>query len=214
MPKEEKIKVFCGLCQRETNHLVLCKRQISSSSEDDYRWSEDHYFCRCAGCDHYCYAIASETEDDWLHGDYEPSWKTYPKRAGELKPIDRTFDLPRKVRILYREIIDAVNVRLSILAAIGLRALVEAICKERGVSGNSLVELIDGLATNGVLSGEQAKILHSHRFMGNVAAHELQQAHWNEIEAALDIAESMIKAIYILPKLSEEITTGKPQASS
>ena len=48
--------------------------------------------------------------------------------------------------------------------------------------------------------------------MGNVAAHEIKQAKPREILAALEIAETMMKTIYISPKLSEEIKTGNPSS--
>ena len=43
----------------------------------------------------------------------------------------------------------------SVLSAIGLRALIEAVCRDRGISGSNLEKLIDGLAINGVLSTAQ-----------------------------------------------------------
>lgn len=52
-------------------------------------------------------------------------------------------------------------------------------------------------------------MLHSHRWLGNIAAHEVEAAHKSEL-AALEISESMMKTIYIIPKLSQRITTGRP----
>ena len=211
MANDEKIRVFCGSCKQATNHVVLCKRHAGSNADDGYFWSQEHCFCQCAGCDNFCYAIATTTEDDLDvgYGHEESAWKTYPSHEGERQPIDKIYELPIKVRILYEEVIEAVNAQLSILAALGLRALIESICKERGVKGEKLSELIKDLSDKRVLSAKQAEILHSHRFLGNVAAHEAQQASREEILAALEIAESMMKTIYILPKLSEEIVTGK-----
>ena len=208
MANNERIRVFCGSCKQDTNHDVLCKKH-AGSKDDGYYWSQEHWFCQCAGCDNFCYAIETTTEDD-LDG----TWETYPSREGERQPIDRIYELPVNVRIIYKEVVEAVNAQLSILAAVGLRALIEAICKERGVTGNTLLALIDGLSNKGVLSEKQAKILHSHRFLGNVAAHKAQLASREEILAALEIAESMMKPIYILTKLSEEIVTGKPKNAS
>ena len=105
--------------------------------------------------------------------------------------------MPYKVRVIYDEVIDAINAQLAILAAVGLRALIEAICRERGIAGSNLMEMIDGLSEKGVLSANQAKILHSHRFLGNVAAHEIEKARREELFAALEIAESMLKTIYM-----------------
>jgi len=117
--------------------------------------------------------------------------------------------LPGKISSIYREVVGAMNAQLPVLSAIGLRALIEAICRERNVHGGNLENLIDGLATSGVLSAAQASILHGHRFLGNIAAHEVLSPKPRELVAALDIAETVLRTIYVLPELSKEITTGK-----
>jgi len=66
--------------------------------------------------------------------------------------------------------------RLPVLAGVGLRALIEAVCRDQGINGGNLEALIGGLATNGILSKAQADILHTHRFLGNAAAHEVTPA--------------------------------------
>ena len=204
------IKIFCGQCGRDTNHNILCERTEGSKRDDDYHWGIKRYFAQCAGCDYYCYAISQWSDDDW--DPYEGEiihWETYPLTKGHRTTIDNSHELPLKVKLIYREVIGSINSKLHILSAIGLRTLIEAICKDRGVEGNTLEVLIDALAQNGILSTDQAKILHGIRFLGNVAAHEIKLAKPVEILAALEIAETMMKTIYIFPKLSEEITTGK-----
>ena len=206
------LKVFCGECCKETNQNILCQRQINSHPEDPYDWCKTHYFCQCAGCDAYNYAVAFCGEDDWdpITGEVHTHWKTYPTSAGERTSIEGVYHFPIKVAGIYLEIISAINSQLLILSAIGLRTLIEAICKDQGMVGNNLVQLIDGLAQNGILAKRHADILHSHRFLGNVAAHELKKAKPTEILAALEISENMLKTLYIVPEVSKEINTGKP----
>ena len=213
MLNDEKIKVFCGECKRQTNHVVLCKRSEGSEDGESYYWSRAYYFCQCAGCEEYQYAIYTFTEDDYfnsLEEEPEGKWKTYPTQEGTLRPMDHDFELPYIVRTIYHEVVEAINANLSLLAAVGLRSLIEAICNERGVKGNVLKDKIAGLEKQGVLAAEQAKILHAHRFMGNVAAHHIKRAKRNEILVALEIAEALIKAIYVVPALSKKMTTGQP----
>ena len=212
MPTNTRIQVYCGSCKHDTNHAVLYKKDMRSHPDAEYWWHQTHYFLECAGCDTICYAVETTTEDDLHIGErVDSAWKTYPSREGERQPIDRMYALPYKVRIIYCEVIEAINAQLAILAAIGLRTLIETICKERGIADGNLMEMIDGLADEGVLSASQTEILHSHRFLGNVAAHEVEKAQPEELLAALEIAESMLKTIYILSKLSDEIVTGKPK---
>ncbi|ANV91002.1 DUF4145 domain-containing protein [Picosynechococcus sp. PCC 8807] len=209
--EKEKIKIYCGTCKQSTNHKVLAQRNVDAPPEDHFYWGESHYFCQCAGCDSYSYAIA-----EWDLGDFDfhtrelnYRWKTYPKDKSHRSAINDLYKLPIKIRSIYQEIIGAMNAQLPVLTAIGLRALIEAICKDQGIEARNLKERIDGLATTGILSESQASILHSHRFLGNSAAHEITSTKTWELIAALDIAEVMLKTIYIIPELSNQIKTGK-----
>ncbi|TAK81423.1 MAG: DUF4145 domain-containing protein [Betaproteobacteria bacterium] len=190
---------------------MLAHEQIGSGRDEDYRWNEHHYFARCAGCDSFTYAIESWSEDDWNPhtGEMDSTWKTYPRGATERQPMTDVDELPAKVQLIYSEVIGAMNAQLPVLAGIGLRAVIEAVCREQKISGGNLQALIDGLATTGVLSKAQADILHGHRFLGNVAAHEVTSAPPRELVAALDIAENVLRTIYVLPKLSKQVKTGR-----
>ena len=57
----------------------------------------------------------------------------------------------------------------------------------------------------GLLSKKQAEFLHNHRFMGNEAAHEMVAPKPEHLVAALDIAETLLKTIYVLPKMADKI---------
>lgn len=205
------MKIFCHQCGKKTNYTIIAKKQIGSAKDDDYHWGETHYFGQCAGCDAFLYAVESWSEDDWnpQTGETESTWKTYPRGVSERQPISDEYDLPPKVRTIYREVIGAMNSQLSVLAGIGLRALIESICRDQGITEVNLEKLITGLATKGVLSKAQADILHTHRFLGNVAAHEITSASPRELVAALEIAENVLRTIYVLPKLSKQVKTGK-----
>ena len=138
-----------------------------------------------------------------------PEWTVYPTSEGEKEPLEKYYLLPTRVKGIYLEVIKSINGDLLLLSAIGLRALLEAICKDRAVTGGNLGKLIDGLADEGVLSEKQSQILHGLRFMGNAAAHEIERPHREEVLAALGIADAMLNVIYVLPHLSEEVKTGR-----
>ena len=211
MAARKQVKIYCGKCRNNTNHKILAELNFTSDPEDDYPYGIDHYFGQCAGCDSICYGIASWSQDDWdpISGEVLYHWQTYPRSKGERSPIDDFESLPQKIRVIYQEVVDAINAQLNILAAIGLRAVIEAICVDREVKGKNLEQLIDGLAKNGDLSQNQADILHGHRFMGNAAAHEIQAANPVELVAALEISETVLRTIYIIPELSKKIRTGR-----
>lgn len=208
---KKTIIIFCGRCGRDTNHHILCERSEGSKKDDDYHWGIDHYFVQCAGCDNYCYALSRWDEDDYWNPNKkeETHWETYPLSKGHRTTIDNSHELPFKVKLIYQEVISSINSKLYLLSAIGLRTLIEAICKDQGVKGKNLEELIDTLEHENFLPLDHAEILHGLRFMGNEAAHEIQRADPDEISAALDIAETIMKTIYISPRLSKKIKTGR-----
>ena len=190
---------------------MLCKRTEEVDPEYGF-WKRTHYLARCAGCDTYCYATATETEDTYDHAleQMVPEWDVYPTPEGEKEPIEKYIFLPTSVRVIYFEVVKSINSDLLLLSAIGLRALIEAICKNQGINARNLKKLIDGLADSGVLSPKQSEILHGLRFLGNAVAHEITRPKRDEVLAALAIAESMLQVVYILPRLSEEVRTGRP----
>lgn len=205
------MKLFCHHCGGHTNHAVIAEKSVQFNPDYEDPWGEDHYFAQCAGCDAYTYAISNWSEGDWNPhtGEMDLTWKTYPRSVTERQAMDDDHHLPGKIKSIYLEIIGAMNAQLSVLSAIGLRALIEAMCRDRGITGSNLEKLIDGLAVNGVLSTAQAAILHGHRFLGNIAAHEVVSPKPRELVAALEIAETVLRTIYVLPELSKQITTGR-----
>jgi len=210
----KKIRVLCEQCGKETNHDILAEQPAGSSREDEYYWHTDYQIVKCCGCDDISFRQETSTEDDYdpQTGESISTVKLYPPRIAGRRPLENDYNLPTNIRRIYREILSAMNNSSVILAAIGLRTLIEGVCTDRKVKGKNLEQKIDALSTEGVLSSNQAKILHAHRFLGNVAAHEITAAKPQELVAALDIAETLLKTIYILPQLEGEITTGKKKS--
>jgi hypothetical protein len=110
---------------------------------------------------------------------------------------------PVKVGRIYGEILAVFASDAPTLAAIGLRALVEAVCQDKGCTGHSLRDKIDELVLLGALSKDEAEFLHLTRFMGNEAAHEIETPFEDELTSALDIAEALLRTIHELPRLAD-----------
>jgi hypothetical protein len=204
-------KIFCHQCGKQTNQIVVAQEQVDFTEDAGYVNGENHIFAKCAGCDAYTYAVENWSEDDWdsFSGVNHSAWKTYPRSESQRKPIEGLDELPAKVKLVYKEVVAAVDAQLHVLAGIGLRALIEAICRDQEITGGNLETLIDGLATSGVLSKAQAEMLHAHRFLGNAAAHQVVSALPSELDAALEIAENILRTIYVLPKLLKQVRTGR-----
>jgi hypothetical protein len=209
---DEPILARCITCGRLTRHDLRHEEKENLASNDDhFSWEELTYqLIRCRGCeslsvrqlytcDGYTAPNGKQLYDETL----------YPPRASGRGWMDHVADLPDAVQKIYLEVISAMNAKLALLSAIGLRTLIEAVCHDQKAKGKNLESLIDSLAELGVLSKKQADLLHSHRFLGNVAAHEITAPKPEELIAALEIAETILKTLYVIPELEKRIKTGK-----
>ena len=202
------VKVLCIQCRKVTNHIVLQKRDTSGSTQDgDIQWWESHQIVQCAGCDDISFRRTSTCTEDFdpYSGDLTENETLYPERTQGRTPMEGYEDFPHKTKRVYMETLKALSSGMPLLAAIGLRALIESICLEQKTKSRTLAKGIDELAANGLLSQKQAEFLHNHRFMGNVAAHEIEAPKPEHLIAALEIAETLLKTIYILPEIAEQI---------
>ena len=107
--------------------------------------------------------------------------------------------LPANVRRIYEETIGAMNNDQSVLAGIGIRALIETVCNDRKANGKNLMKRIDDLVKLGVLTAEGAAVLHKLRTLGNSAAHEVKPHTQAQLGLALDVVEHLLNGVYVLP---------------
>jgi len=204
----KKIRVLCRNCKTSTNHDVLFSKDVHDTDEEDgiQYWSSDQVL-RCCGCEDVSFRHTHQcTEDiDYDTGQLVVNEVLYPNRVEGRSAIDGYDEFPPKTRRIYQETLKALNQNAFILAAIGLRAIIESVCVEQKTPGKNLEKRIDQLADSGLLSKKQAAFLHAHRFIGNAAAHEMVAPKASELIAALDIAETLLKTIYILPDVANQL---------
>lgn len=153
----------------------------------------------------------SEDLEEYSNAYGEPDFKyaeretLYPqeKRSKTINP-DFYHYIPRKCREIYQETDEALSNNLEILAAAGLRALVEAICKDlikyEDKSLRSLNKKIDFLVEKGHLLKIQSEILHNIRSMGNDSLHEIDKQNISHLNLAMEVLENLLNTLYILPQ--------------
>lgn len=233
--KDQKHKVFCAQCKRETNHIVLqsvdCDGEevfvYKNDTHDTINWSNNYQIIQCQGCDaisfrHVSWFSEAQQQvgpDEWDDGS---STRLYPKRSDKTRPVKDYYDVPNTLRRIYRETLECFNNDALTLCAAGLRAIIEGICADKKVSDgpvlitksdgsteskrkDNLEGKIAGLVEKGILTQENAAILHEHRFLGNEAVHELRQPTPNELTLAMDIVEHIVDALYVMPDKAEEL---------
>ncbi len=218
--KDKEYNLPCQSCSGETVHKVLSSINVEGHEdiEQDFwiKYWEDYEIVQCQGCRSITFRKSNRNTEDIIHyrtgsGGFEEELvdhiDLYPNRIPGRQKLKQTFIIPYEVRRIYDETHEAVSNNLQILATIGIRALVEAICEEKSATGRNLQNKIDSLNRLGLLTQESANILHSIRLLGNVAAHQVEPPNQEIINAAFDIVENVLYNVYVIPEIAKKLDT-------
>lgn len=194
----------CRSCNRETHHDIE-GQYLYETDPSGYHYRDVHYIVKCRGCDCVSFkkvemdleAAYPTADGEW---DIPQTTSLYPKAAiGKMLP----WDMPDIVASIYNETCQAYSEGSWTLAGIGFRATIEAICKDLSISGKELSVRINNLASKGLISKKDSSRLHSIRFLGNDAAHDIKKPSEESLRAALIIVEHLITTVYVLDTESE-----------
>jgi hypothetical protein len=198
----------CASCGRRTHHAILCQESRGPAGPDDY---PTYYYYQIVKC-HGCHSLSfRHVEEDYVGSYVDDNGKTipsvtverYPRILEDHRGFRRLNVVPQTVRAIYQETVNATKEGALTLAGIGFRAVIEAICNERGIKGRDLQKRIEGLAKAGMISAIEAVRLHAIRFLGNDAAHDIKSPSLGSIQVVLRIVEHLIENIYVLDSEAE-----------
>lgn len=210
MSSAKIIRMDCRSCGRMTRHEILFQLDEESDPEG-YHDKDTWQVVRCLGCE--------TTGFRHRHDDFENVWQDHD---GEVRhEIDISifprvirnhrklslYHIPSLIRCVYEQTLSAYSEKAFVLASIGLRATIEAVCNQLKLSGNSLEKRIDQLYKGGYVSNGDKKRLHAIRFLGNDAAHEIKEPKEAELRVALEIVEHLLNSVYILEKKAKSLET-------
>lgn len=209
------MKSYCSTCNRETNQKVLKEEKLSTTNEYDGWWDDNTFqIIQCGGCDEVSFRkLYNDVSMQQHHEEDTTFQELYPQRGAHSRPIKTYRGLPFQISTIYRETIDTFNSNLKILCAVGIRAIVEAICVDKNIIdgkittkegkeyiSKSLNGKIAGLHTMGFLTLDSSEVLHELRFMGNDAVHDIVEPSTEELSVAIDIIEHVIENIYMIKR--------------
>lgn len=206
--KDKQHFVSCEHCAADTKHVVLASADYrGDATKWDYQWSDLYEIVQCMGCESLSFRkVSSNSEDTYQTGENEWSIEekveVYPNRVSGRKWLGNTHHLPADVKRIYDEAKLALSSPQPVLTGIGIRALIENVCKEKAAGGSNLEKKIDDLVTKGFLTQEGAEILHGLRFLGNDAAHEGTPHSEKTLSIAFDVVENLLTNVYILPAVA------------
>jgi hypothetical protein len=222
-------QVYCRECETATDHLVVHENSRNSDSDwPGMPWCAESQAVECQGC-----KTLSVLERAYEADEPPGEWRLIPRRERDVRhevKSDMVEDLPSELAQMYRETIAALNHDLRVLAAGGIRALVDGICAAKEIEGGDVIVMdkgapaleadgspktkfrdnlegkINGLVEAGLITKTNADHLHSMRVTGNEALHELEQPTKNEIELALAIVEHVLMQVFHLDKIYAAMT--------
>ncbi len=204
------VKSYCIICSRPTNHRILT--QHVESERDEYARDLIYQIVQCAGCNYISFReICVDLETTYVDETGKKcrvpeTVRCYPKFIKNHKKINDTHYFPPMVANVYNEVIHSLQEEAFILASMGLRACVEAVCCDLDIRGRNLEQKINKLAAEGHVSKKNAMRLGNIRFMGNDASQKIVGLGKKDIEIALQIVEHLLLTVYILPHKADSST--------
>ena len=214
--KGETVRTHCNKCGKKMNHQILMDYYESGTvvlgsdfdithGENDYTadFRNDYQIIKCSGCDSISYRsfnYFSEYQEP-EHGN-DGTWEERYPAPGRRNKKELKY-LPSTLIPIYKEVIETYNNGSFILCAAGIRAVLEGICNNKGITDGALDKKIINMREQEFINPQHEDILHKLRFLGNDALHDLQTPTKEEIDTALDIIEHIIESLYeILGKAS------------
>ncbi len=210
--------VSCFECNIETSHKIWSQVNVFKDFDvEDYgpiQGNEEYMIIQCNGCHEFSFCSESTSTEDCVPDDngnfeYYVTTKLYPNRITGRPKMKDVIYLPYEIRVVYEETHSALCAGQRVLTGIGLRAIIESVCKDQKAKGTNLKIKIGDLVRKEFITNRSAKILQDLRFMGNKSAHEVKAHSTSTLKIALDIVEHLLKEIYILPKIAEDLNKKK-----
>jgi Domain of unknown function (DUF4145) len=201
--QETKI-IFCNICKVATNHFLRARYARPLFNFEEGYVSENYenraFIWSCAGCDEVTFEWQrlelNAGEEEW--GDY------YPTRSEDSIQAKLFMKLGPELKQLYGEVVACFNDYRLLLCTVGLRALIEGVCRDRGLTEKNLEHRIDGLVKF-LPSLNVIEALHAFRFAGNDAAHELVPMSRADAGAAIRVMEDLLNFLYDLDYRASQI---------
>lgn len=195
-----KKKYHCRNCNGKRNHKILHK--VEETGSDEYlSWIDMFSIIQCLGCDTISFLkiygnddmIGIDDEGNEYYYYDENIYPPYLEQGREL----HSYYLPDKIKDIYKETVSALKNSLTILAAGGLRTIIEAVCNHLKIKKGNLSNRIEELAQEGYLTKKEVKRLHSIRFLGNDALHEVSIPKKENVYILFDITNHMLENLFI-----------------
>lgn len=219
---DELYECYCNKCRNNTEHRIIVEAQKTEDIDDEgciylvniYRILE------CAGC-HYISFMEENifSEDDEL---YDPAYgKKFRKCCLYPIPEEGVFNescrsrleyvLPNGIKQIYEETLEAVKNKLFIVAGIGLRTILDTVCREQKIGDvrSNLARRLEVMREQQLISDAEYSVLIEIKNIGNKSVHEGRSLQPHEVSEALIAVEHILDKLYLLPMINSELRNNK-----
>jgi hypothetical protein len=210
---------FCNECGRTSRHTVRAEyRQLDET--DNGAFELLHSIMECGGCGMVSFRTRqwySEMQDYTEDPNYQYTY--YPPRIERAEP--RWYGvLPDDIQVVLGETHDAFYNEYRVLAAIGIRTVLDlAIVGKIGDVG-PFARKIDTLVTRSLITDREANLLKTALDVGSAAAHRGYEPAIDHLRIVVDIMQSILKALYVtelkdgaLQRAADEVSRRVPPRS-
>ncbi|MDQ9818412.1 DUF4145 domain-containing protein [Acinetobacter bereziniae] len=199
-----QLPIYCLECKTEIKHEFLIGLEAQKPIPYDILYSE-YELLKCINCDSITFRVDQFTADDVVERADEygelimdrlsrPQY--YPTRDKELANTTHVINLlPESIQETFNEVVIALNNNLEILSGLGLRTLLEQICKQF-IQDDDLGGILRKFEEEGYISTKQRYLLDDIRYIGNDAAHRAQSNSLRKHKLSLSILVNLIQLLF------------------
>lgn len=222
--KGKIIHCYCNNCTIVTKHFVIFDyKEDIDDFEEGLSVKEDYQIIKCDNCNRLSFRIDgwfSEDQDPFPGGNDGTYEELYPESDRNKRIEKKINNLPYSLTEIYSEVIKAYNNNLFILAAVGIRAILEGICKEKEIETivnheGKTIDVSDiklmtvGLLQKKLITQPQKDALDNLRILGNDSIHDLFEPTKKDIKNILDVIEIIMLSVYEIPNKASQLSNLK-----
>jgi hypothetical protein len=167
-----------------------------------WSYDESSELLKCRGCGNVTFRITEKSE-----GEEEPYIIYYPPAIARRTPdwLREPSEIPNSVQEVMSEVYSAVQNDLRRLAAMGIRATLENVMKDKIGKDLNFNDSIDQFQKSGYLSMRQSGSLSSIVEAGHAATHRGWEPTDDDMDILLDITESIIETAYLHERRAHDL---------
>jgi hypothetical protein len=224
-------RVYCTKCKHDTKHNIVNTLKRGTQPGDEVQWLREYHITECAGCETVAFVDIYGDEDLWdynEHGHLEYSYdvEVYPPKP-QVEPAvyfahinpEVYRHVPESIYSLYKQVVNSFNTGHLLLATIGLRTLIEAICIDTNVKKGYRYDVdqnilpdkdgvekktdtvegkINGLYEKDLIIWDHSLVLQRIRKISNSAVHKAVEPSIPDFKNAVKIVEHLLENVYEL----------------